>query len=255
MELPTSNAWSSAGGLCADVTLVGGVAAKSQHSCGQLKDITQIALSFSKLRPSPCGGVKWNLVWCHEWSHIPDTFELRNALFIQARNIGAKFILLKKAKHFHDWAMSNRNPYLLITDWREVKHCLETMDTIKRPIFTAVFCNDEKQHKKAQRWTSKLAKRVDPVHTFQGRPSLKPLMPILQQEEVDSFDGTDDKIFCDDNMTEPCMFQELKQTHDSVQLPVDVLFQPWKVPRESRLLDSNQETHLQAFPVTRFGCS
>eukprot|EP00419_Tripos_fusus_P083778 CAMPEP_0172938918 /NCGR_PEP_ID=MMETSP1075-20121228/223267_1 /TAXON_ID=2916 /ORGANISM="Ceratium fusus, Strain PA161109" /LENGTH=212 /DNA_ID=CAMNT_0013800301 /DNA_START=111 /DNA_END=749 /DNA_ORIENTATION=+ len=169
---------------------------------------------------------------------------------IHAKTIGANLFVLKKAKNFYDWATSNCSPYLPITDWREVKHCFEVMDKIKRPLLTAVFCDTEKQHMKAQRWSSTLANWIDFVHIFQGRPSVEPLMPVLLQMGMDSLDSTDDKkSFCHNIVTEPCEFQQLKPTHESAQLPEDVLFQPWKVPRESSRGVSNREAHPQASPM------
>jgi len=229
MERSLGSACSKPSSSFVDVTPAGGAATNHQHPCGQLEGITQGEPSLCTLWSSSRGGVEWKLVWCHEWSKTPDTSELRQALSIHAKSMGARLVVLKKAKNFYDWATSNRNPYLLMTDWREVKHCFDVMDKIRRPILTAVFCINETQRQKAQCWASKLATRIDPVHIFVGRPSLQPLMPLLRQEEVDTLDGTDDKSFCDDLMTEPCLFQQLKPTYESVQLSADMLFQPWKV--------------------------
>jgi len=65
------------------------------------------------------------------------------------------------------WLPTAKEPYVLFTDWREVKHCVEGLDLQgpeSRPIFTSVFCIDEKQKCRAERWASTLAERKDPIY-------------------------------------------------------------------------------------------
>jgi len=78
---------------------------------------------------------------------------------------------------------------VLFTDWREVKHCVEAMDLQgpeSRPIFTSVFCIDEKQQCRAERWVSTLAERKDPIYIKESLPfaELTVMSLLLQASKV-----------------------------------------------------------------------
>jgi hypothetical protein len=85
----------------------------------------------------------------------------------QAQKYGAELVCLKKCHMFQQWLSTSKEPYVLLTDWREVKHCIAAMDVQgpeSGPIFTSVFCTDAKQQRRAERWVSTLAERKDPVY-------------------------------------------------------------------------------------------
>lgn len=93
----------------------------------------------------------------------------------QAHKHGAELVCLKKAHQFQQWLAHAEKPYVLFTDWREVKQCNEAM-TIQglddqRPKFTSIFCVDGKQQCRAQRWASTLPERKNPIHINIGLPS------------------------------------------------------------------------------------
>jgi hypothetical protein len=85
----------------------------------------------------------------------------------KAQKFGAELVCLKKCHMFQQWLSTTKEPYVLLTDWREVKHCIGTMDhqgPESCPIFTGVFCIDAKQERRAERWVSTLAEREGPIY-------------------------------------------------------------------------------------------
>eukprot|EP00419_Tripos_fusus_P019568 CAMPEP_0172739468 /NCGR_PEP_ID=MMETSP1074-20121228/122619_1 /TAXON_ID=2916 /ORGANISM="Ceratium fusus, Strain PA161109" /LENGTH=333 /DNA_ID=CAMNT_0013569353 /DNA_START=1 /DNA_END=1002 /DNA_ORIENTATION=+ len=125
------------------------------------------------------------VVWCHEGSRGPGCKELRKALSVQAQRQGAMLLCLKKAHHFVQWSSGVTGPYVLLTDWREVKACNEavTLHGVEgRPICTSVFCINANQQLRAKRWLSSLPERRDPIH-IEGELSAAeaPVTHLLQQ--------------------------------------------------------------------------
>jgi len=102
----------------------------------------------------------------------------RHALYI-----GACLRCFKKADHFGKWIVKHKPElYALLTDWREIKHCVDTIDEQSvdgRPLFTVVFCADAKQQRKAQSWVSRLTCRSDPVHILGDFASAEGILPCL----------------------------------------------------------------------------
>jgi len=100
----------------------------------------------------------WRLVWCHERcnkqglveSHRRESFSDASAIF------GAELLLLRKAKNFEDWSCNpGTMPYVLVTDWREVKHCVASLQWRKpqaRPVFTVVMVDSTRQYNRATKW-------------------------------------------------------------------------------------------------------
>jgi len=74
---------------------------------------------------------------------------------------------MNKRHMFEQWLSGTKEPYILFTDWREVKPCIEGMAVQGpecRPMFTSVFCTDAKQQCRAEQWASTLAERKDPIY-------------------------------------------------------------------------------------------
>jgi len=120
-----------------------------------------------KFRSSKRGMGKWTVVWCAEGSLTPERHTLRDWLVCQAHEHGAEFLCLRKACHFERWSSLTTKPYVLFSDWREVKHCVATVTgrgLEGRPMFTSVFCVDATQQTRAKRWSVSLAERQDPIH-------------------------------------------------------------------------------------------
>eukprot|EP00931_Biecheleriopsis_adriatica_P064155 TRINITY_DN38983_c0_g1_i1.p1 TRINITY_DN38983_c0_g1~~TRINITY_DN38983_c0_g1_i1.p1 ORF type:complete len:298 (+),score=48.50 TRINITY_DN38983_c0_g1_i1:143-1036(+) len=73
---------------------------------------------------------QWRLVWCHELCHKPASQELRSVILHLVEKGGGRFTCHKKAARFLDWWVKNGDiPFVLLTDWREVKPCLAGLKT------------------------------------------------------------------------------------------------------------------------------
>jgi len=140
---------------------------------------------------------KWTVVWCEEGSLSQENQTLRDWLVCQAHEHGAEFLCLRKAHHFEKWSSITTKPYVLFTDWREVKHCIATATgrgLEGRPMFTSVFCLDETQRLRAKRWSVSLAERHDPIYIHGDLPSsestvlslLSQAAKALSKDEVQS---------------------------------------------------------------------
>jgi len=116
----------------------------------------------------------WRLVWCHERIHKQGQIEIdrRNGVEDAAAGVGAELLCLKKAKQFeHGSCRPGTMPYILLTDWREVKPCMEIMQghkPQKRPVFIVVICEVNRQYARATRWVQNLSKdTTGPVYICQ----------------------------------------------------------------------------------------
>lgn len=119
----------------------------------------------------------WRLVWCHERCHKPENEGLRALLGDAARSAGAALVCFKKASKFAVWLWSaQRPPYILLTDWRELKPCINTAKQVhisNQPTFTVVFCQEARLHERASAWAKSLPPRADPVHVCKDLTFLK----------------------------------------------------------------------------------
>mmetsp|Transcript_90395 Transcript_90395/g.256013 ORF Transcript_90395/g.256013 Transcript_90395/m.256013 type:complete len:350 (+) Transcript_90395:82-1131(+) len=111
----------------------------------------------------------WQIVWCHERSHKNEVAHRRKVLGDAARAAGASLVCLKKASKFDMWlAKAQRPPFVLLTDWREVKPCLQAASQehlCNQPVFTVVLCEESQKHfDRAANWAEGLPPRQDPVH-------------------------------------------------------------------------------------------
>lgn len=111
----------------------------------------------------------WRLVWCNERCHKAENAERRRILSEKLRAAGASLVCLKKANRFAMWlTKAQRPPYILLTDWREVKPCLQAASreqVTNQPVFAIVLCEEATRHgHRASMWAQKLPPRIDPVH-------------------------------------------------------------------------------------------
>jgi hypothetical protein len=116
--------------------------------------------------PDPCF---WSLVWCSERCFKAENVHRRAALENLAKSSGASLVSIKKANKFAMWLLTARcKPFVLVTDWREVKPCLQVLEPQpmeNQPVFTMVLCDAcRNNYERAQQWASSLPPRKDPVH-------------------------------------------------------------------------------------------
>jgi len=125
----------------------------------------------------PAPPTTWSVVWCHERCRKDDHDPQRQSFAVAAQNNGASFVCRKKASTFASWiAEGKQPPYVLITDWREVKPCLAAIaqhDNTNRPLLTIVLCETGVLFGRASAWAETMDLKnlvvrmsLDPVDSF-----------------------------------------------------------------------------------------
>jgi len=114
---------------------------------------------------------------------------LRDMLRRCAEKHGADLVCRKKSFLFAQWLSKTKQPYVLFTDWREVKGCLQAIShqgSTNRPIFTSVFGIHAKQQCRAERWVTTFAERKDPIYINGSLPFAESTVPslLLQASKV-----------------------------------------------------------------------
>jgi len=83
------------------------------------------------------------------------------------RDVGATLVCLKKAGKFASWlAYGPQLPYILLTDWREVKPCMQAAAQERpksRPTLTVVLAEMPQQFERASIWAQGLQECFGPV--------------------------------------------------------------------------------------------
>jgi len=112
--------------------------------------------------------MQWQIVWCHERCCRREAADLRESIAAAASKAGAELQCLKKAYQFAEWLTKPCGvPYVLLTDWREVKLAHEALGSSapeKRAAFTVVLCEEPKQYGRAVRWVKARGPDADPVY-------------------------------------------------------------------------------------------
>jgi hypothetical protein len=103
---------------------------------------------------------QWRLVWCHERVHKQEREAERKAMSAAARKAGAKLVCLKKVGNFRTWlSRKRRPPYVLVTDWREAKPCLQAASVHpdwQRPCLMVVVAEHPRLFERASHWAAAL---------------------------------------------------------------------------------------------------
>jgi len=104
-------------------------------------------------------------VWCHARCNKLEHDERREAL-----SAAAPLVCLKKASAFGTWLQSaKRSPFVLITDWRELKPCLHAVARHWQPGVVAsvtVLCSTGKAYFRAMAWAKTMSPELPPVHVL-----------------------------------------------------------------------------------------
>jgi hypothetical protein len=133
----------------------------------------------SSLGPS----ASWQLIWCHERCHKQDCDEKRTVIVTATEESKASLLCLKKAAKYSAWLeQAQRPPYALLTDWREVKPCLQAAalhPPRNQPVFTVVLCELPKHYERASAWAQALPARQDPVRICKDVGLLEGLLQEL----------------------------------------------------------------------------
>lgn len=112
--------------------------------------------------------LKWQLVWCHERCNKHEWDSFRNAMNGAAQGVGSTLTCLKKATTFAKWLGNpDRQPFVLLTNWREVKPCFQyaaaQQDPTCWPALTLVLCELPKHVERATAWAQELPAHVGVV--------------------------------------------------------------------------------------------
>lgn len=114
--------------------------------------------------------VQWRLVWCHERCHKQESVPRRQRLHQTASRGGGAVVCLKKAEKFAGWiGHGQRSPFVLLTDWREAKPCLQALASQApecRPVCTVILAEDPKQFDRVSAWLDSLPPSPSPVRVF-----------------------------------------------------------------------------------------
>jgi hypothetical protein len=131
----------------------------------------------------------WRLVWCHERCHKQECEPLRSAVSEAAREARASLLCLKKASKFSMWlSQDQRQPFALLTDWREVKPCIQAVSAHppqNRPAFTVVLCEVQRHYERASAWAQSLPPRADPVHVCKDSRLLRLFLADLRDRVIE----------------------------------------------------------------------
>jgi len=148
----------------------------------------------------------WRLVWCHERCHKADSDAQRQMLARHAEALGGSLITLKKASKFQIWLRRHeRPPYILLTDWREVKPCrdyLAEMPKRSLPALTVVHCEVQCHFDRASEWATSLdpSSGQGEVHVCQRYDLADLFFNSLQQlmaAEIGAADSTEQETGMD----------------------------------------------------------
>jgi len=136
-------------------------------------ELTSSVVSKVNYQNRCCESYSWQLVWCHERCHKRECDERRAAIKEAAREAGGMLVCIKKANKFAMWlAEAQRQPFVLLTDWREVKPCTEAIADVRPqgrtgPSLTVVLAEEPRQFERASAWAQGFPPHVDPVHVCQ----------------------------------------------------------------------------------------
>mmetsp|Transcript_1277 Transcript_1277/g.3305 ORF Transcript_1277/g.3305 Transcript_1277/m.3305 type:complete len:341 (+) Transcript_1277:68-1090(+) len=141
------------------------------------------SLAAAGARPGAAASASWQLIWCHERCHKKECETRKNIFIKDAEEYKASLLCLKKAAKYAAWLeQAPRSPYALLTDWREVKPCLEAAalhPPRNQPAFTVILCDIPKHYERASAWAQSLPARHDPVRVCRDMGLLKGLLQEL----------------------------------------------------------------------------
>lgn len=131
-----------------------------------------------------CGS--WQLVWCHGRCCKEDTEELRDAIADVAQEAGGSLVCRKKAHKFAFWVANgppgekNSAPYVLLSDWREIKPCMQVIAQCAArdfPLVIAVLSDQPTQHERIVAWAEQVAAEgFARVHVIEDVSELRGLL-------------------------------------------------------------------------------
>eukprot|EP00930_Biecheleria_cincta_P008536 TRINITY_DN110004_c0_g1_i1.p1 TRINITY_DN110004_c0_g1~~TRINITY_DN110004_c0_g1_i1.p1 ORF type:complete len:240 (-),score=40.84 TRINITY_DN110004_c0_g1_i1:18-737(-) len=101
---------------------------------------------------------EWHCVLCYEHCFKEELSEQMLAIGKEVRGMGGTLVRKKKALKFKEWWLDTcETPYILISDWREIKACFgyisnSTRSKFQRPLRIYVVASPGKSFQKASSW-------------------------------------------------------------------------------------------------------
>ena len=112
---------------------------------------------------------RWYGVWCHERSYKSDTSPLRSQLTYMLGRHNAELVCQKTAGKFKLWLEGEQDGfYLLISDWRQLKPCMDIFaeESVPQPAAVVLLCEQAKAYSKAQSWNDSRPQADFPVYVL-----------------------------------------------------------------------------------------
>lgn len=122
-------------------------------------------------RPRGARDERWYAIWCHEKVHKPRCLACRTLVRECLETSQGHLVCLKKPIKFEEYMKRElryirrgEKPYVLITDWREAKPCMTTLELFpdSPPELFAIICESKKQASRARDWLDTLSKARTP---------------------------------------------------------------------------------------------
>jgi len=119
---------------------------------------------------------QWVLVWCHERCHKAECSQMRQVISLKVKSFSGSVDCIKKNIRFMDWWQTRpAQPYAVLTDWREVKPLLESLQNANTPLsqYPAAVCivaGKDIVYLRASEW-AKSAKACVPIRVVRALDS------------------------------------------------------------------------------------
>jgi len=127
------------------------------------------------------------VVWCHEHCHKSHNDARKKALADLCFEHEASLVCHKKAAKFGVWLSCTVQPdYILITDWREAKPCIDIISTGLRFTQMIVYCDTDSTLRKASEWVNRLPAEAGRVHAVKGMDGVQAHLLKTFSEEAEA---------------------------------------------------------------------
>lgn len=123
----------------------------------------------------------WSLVWCYERCYKSDADAFRSGLAELAESSHGTLLCFKKACGLKKWlAEASDTRWILVTDWREAKPCVQLWpECVRRPDLILVFTDGERQMKRSLGWQMELQEELRQKVRIVGSPCT--VIPAIQK--------------------------------------------------------------------------
>ena len=112
---------------------------------------------------------RWHAVWCHERCYKSDASPVRSVLTYVLGRHNAELVCQKTACKFKLWLEGEQDGfYLLISDWRQLKPCMDIFaeESVPQPGAVIILCEQAKVYSKAQSWNQARPEGPFPVYVL-----------------------------------------------------------------------------------------